>query len=152
MFDLIKRKLLGNKPAVAPAPSELVFSDGASALEYACKFMDCTLAEGAFLPAVVVDSREFGANAAVVVAAAGQQRLTLRVASRDGGFIINSETVGTNGPRLKPGDFVAWWADSYSQPLADAMNDTRRGWIGLVIGTLKPEYRNGSWVGGERFS
>ena len=30
-------------------------------------------------------------------------------------------------------------------------DDERSGWMGLIVGTLQPEYRDGGWVGDEQF-
>jgi hypothetical protein len=32
-----------------------------------------------------------------------------------------------------------------------SLKDKRFGWIGLIEGTLKLEYKNGGWVGNEKF-
>jgi len=43
-------------------------------------------------------------------------------------------------------------AESFSPSLAKRSEDRRFGWIGFIVGTLKPEWKNGAWAGGERFS
>ena len=82
----------------------------------------------------------------------------------DGGFIVSASTSGPRGPRLQSGHFVAWQAQRYDPQVAkDAppvhkrfglfgLKDKRIGWVGLIAGTLKLEYRDGGWVGDERFS
>jgi hypothetical protein len=82
----------------------------------------------------------------------GNQLAMIRVASADGGFLVAAATVGPKGPRLHPGQLVAWKAMKHVPEVAKNVNDKRFGWVGLIIGTLKPERRNGGWMGGERFS
>ena len=132
LFDLFKNKKAA--PAgPAPAPPN-VFASGAEALDYACKYLECPLRERSFLPALVVDARTRDD---------GYQVAELRVASADGGFIVSATTLGPQGPQLKPGDLVAWHASRF---------DESSGWIGLIIGTLKPELRDGRWLGEQKFS
>ena len=40
-----------------------------------------------------------------------------------------------------------WQAEAYSKSIAAKANDLRFGWIGIILATLKPELRIGSWVG-----
>lgn len=152
MFEFFKRK----KPMVPLADASgvpvLFFKDGSAAIEYACKYMDCTLKEGSFLPAIVLDAKElFGAPSAVKTEENGNQVATLRVASDDGGFLVLASTAGPKGPKLLPGQLVAWDAMKYVPAVAQSVKDKRFGWVGLIFGTLKTEHRNGSWVGDKRF-
>jgi uncharacterized membrane protein len=41
----------------------------------------------------------------------------------------------------------------YVPDIAEAATakDKRFGWVGLIVGTLKPEHVNGRWTGDERF-
>jgi len=133
----------------------LFFPDGEAALEYACKFMACPLGEGDCLPALVLDLRKLpGNDSAVTMDSSGIQLAMLRVASNDGGFPVVATTLGPRGPRLEPGQLVAWKAGKHSEQVAAAMGvkDRRSGWIGLIVGTLTTEHRDGNWVGDERFS
>lgn len=151
LFDFLKGS---GSPAPTGAPP-LFFKDGHAAFEYSCKFMECPLHEGAFLPAIVLDPRELiGASTVVQRQKDGNQAVMLKVASKDGGFIVFASTVGPKGPQLKPGDFVAWRAAKHVKDVATSMGakDERSGWVGLILGTLKPEHRNGNWVGNERFA
>jgi hypothetical protein len=153
MFEFFKRK----KPAAPSCDGSnippLFFKDGPAAIEYACKFMECSLHEGRSLPAVVLDSRElFGTPTAVKTQNDGNQIAMLRVASDDGGFLVTATTAGPLGPKLQPGQLVAWKAMNHMPDIAKTMKDKRFGCVGLIIGTLKPEHRNGSWVGDEMFS
>jgi len=128
------------------------FPDGITALRYACKFLECSLHEGAFLPAVVLDPQEvFGAQSSVKTEVDENQVGLLCVASNDGGFLVVASTAGPRGPRLEPGQLVAWRAVRHVPDIANAVSDKRFGWVGMIVGTLKPEQRNGSWVGTEIF-
>jgi len=130
----------------------LPFKDNTSAFEYACKYLECEVAEGAMLPAIVQDGKAlFGTPASVSAATDGTQTAAIKVASKDGGFLVVAKTPG-RGPQLKPGDFVAWLAGSHVAKLAEAAPDKRFGWVGLIVGTLKPEWKEGSWVGADRFA
>jgi hypothetical protein len=100
-----------------------------------------------------VDARkEFGVKSAVRILEDGNQLAILRVVSDDGGFNVAASTLGPKGPELQPGQLVLWRAGKYAPEVAAAAKEKRFGWVGLIEGTLKPEYVNGGWVGGERFS
>jgi hypothetical protein len=152
MFGFLKRNK--QPPTAGNTGMPPYFKSGEAALEMACSYMDCTLSAGVSLPALVLDSRTlFGAEASVKVQANGNQLAMLRVASSDGGFLVAASTAGSNGPSLEPGQLVAWHAMSYSQEIADAGTaDKRFGWVGVIVGTLKPQFVNGSWVGDHRFA
>jgi hypothetical protein len=57
--------------------------------------------------------------------------------------MVSATTLGPQGPQLKPGDLVAWQASRF---------DKGSGWVGVIIGTLKPELRDGRWLGEQKFS
>lgn len=154
MFGLFKRKQPHFPSFAADYLSPLWFRDDLSAFEYACG-MECPLQEGTVLPAVILDARVFlGAPSAITIHHDGHQSVWIRVASSDGGFIASAATSGSRGPVLQPGRLVAWRAMRYHPQaiLRTPVRDKRTGWVGLIEGTLKPEYRNGGWVGHERFS
>lgn len=149
MFGLFKQK---NKYGIEGHSPPLKFKSGDEAFRYACKYLECPMHENTILPALVVDaSKEFGARTAVKLEDDGTQVATLRVASKDGGFIVMAKTVSADGPILQPGQLVGWQAIKYMKELGEKTDDDRFGWVGLIIGTLKPEYQNGSWAGDERF-
>jgi hypothetical protein len=142
----------------------VTFYDGLTAFEHACDG-ECVLREGIMLPALILDACElFGAASAVEIQDDGRQMASIRVASADGGFIVSASTCGALGPKLRPGQFVAWQAERYDPkgakeaPAAQkrfglfGLKDKRIGWIGQIAGTLKPEYWDGGWIGDERFS
>lgn len=129
----------------------LPFKGSQAAFEYACRFLICTVEVGAMLPALVEDGRLlFGTQDRVHSNDDGTQTGVLKVASKDGGFLVVARTIGS-GPQLLPGDFVAWQAGTHSRELAETSGDQRFGWVGLIVGKLRPEWNGGGWVGGERF-
>jgi hypothetical protein len=169
MVGLLKRKRLPIKgrvldPSLGIPFPRFAFEDSLAAFEHACDG-ECLLHEGIMLPALILDACElFGAATAVEIESSGRQMAFVRVASADGGFIVSASTCGSRGPRLQPGQFVAWQAERYD-PLAAknapvthkrfglfGLRDRRLGWVGLIAGTLKREYRDGGWIGDERFS
>lgn len=136
----------------AGEPLSLKFKSGTEAFEYVCEYLDCSLHENAMLPALVLDaSKEFGTNTAVKLQDDGTQLAVLRVASRDGGFVVLAATASADGPTLQPGQLVGWQTMKYAHDISNKTDDERFGWVGLIIGTLKPEYENGSWVGDKLF-
>jgi hypothetical protein len=158
MVGLQRKKLPVQRRSVhlssrTPFP-RLAFEDTLTAFEHACD-RGCLLHEGSMLPALVLD---------VEIQGNGRQTASVRVASADGGFIVSAPTSGSQGPRLHPGDFVAWQAERYDPRVAKeapvtkkgfgffGLKDKRFGWIGRIAGTLKLEYRDGGWIGDERFS
>ena len=150
LFDRSKT----SKADAAATPPAMVFASGAEAVDYACQFLECPLRERSFLPAVVLDaSAELGARQPVETRADGVQVAVLRVASADGGFAVIAATLGPRGPKLAPGDFVAWQAGKYKEDVASTLGaiDKRSGWSGTIIGTLKPELRDGRWLGDRKF-
>jgi hypothetical protein len=94
-----------------------------------------------------------GTSEAVKLQGDGNQIAMLHVASNDGGFLVVATTANPKGPKLQPGQLVAWNAMKYVPGIAEAATakDKRFGWVGLIVGTLKPEHVNGRWTGGERF-
>ena len=152
MFDFFKRKKSIKLPTKDSGIPPLYFNDGTAAFEYACKYMECALDDSSLLPALILDSRKlFGTQAAVKIQDDGNQLAILRVASNDGGFLVASTTTNPKGPRLIPGQLVAWQAMKYVPDIAVTTNDKRLGWVGLIVGTLKTEHINGGWTVGERF-
>lgn len=145
-----KKKSTLSDDAIGP----LAFNSNAAAFEYACQFMQSELSAGAFLPAMVLDaSQEFGTQKAVATDSKGIQTALLLVCSKDGGFRVMSKTTSNAGPTLMVGDLVAWKAMAFVRELANVGPDERFGWMGLILGTLKPEWQHGrGWVVAERFS
>jgi hypothetical protein len=151
MFEFKRRNPRASSDGEVGRPARF-FQDGIAALRYACRFLECPLHEGAFLPAVVLDHRDvLGRQAAVNVGGYGVQTALLCVASNDGGFVVAAATAGPKGPRLEPGELVAWKAVRHVPEVVNSVSDARFGWVGVIVGTLKPEHRNGCWVGSEIF-
>jgi hypothetical protein len=127
------------------------FPDGIAALRYACKFLECPLHEGTFLPAVVLDPRElFGTRDGQDRQGWQSARFPLcRIERRR--IFVAATTAGPRGPRLEPGQLVAWKAVRHVPDIANSVSDKRFGWVGVIVGTLKAEHRDGCWVGTEIF-
>ena len=123
-----------------PGNLPLVFKGTQEAFEYCCKFMDCQLTVGRTLPALVVDAQEIaGTNTKVKRRNDGVQIAMLRVPSRDGGFLVLSETVSSDAPNLHAGDLVAWYIGGYNSEVGQVGDDNRLGWVGLIVGRLEPK-------------
>ncbi len=151
MFQFKRRNAKASSDGDPGRPPRF-FPDGISAVRYACRFLECPLDEGAFLPAVVLDPRElFGASRSLKPAADGSPTCFLCVASSDGGFVVAAPAAGPRGPRLDPGQLVAWKAVRHVPELAAGVSDARFGWAGVIVGTLKLEHRDGCWVNDEIF-
>jgi len=127
------------------------FPDGIAALRYACRFLELPLYEGTFLPAVVLDAREILGTQGLARPENGSQAFFLCVASHDGGFVVAAPNAGPRGPRLEPGQLVAWKAVRHVPDIVSGMRDRRFGWAGVIVGTLKLEHREGCWVSDEIF-
>jgi len=156
MFNFLKRATRGKVAERCPTPL-LKYKDNKSAFEMACKYLNTDLSPDVDLAALVVDHRSMedmllGRGSAVRIDESGNQVMFLQISSSDGGFLAVSKTLGPNGPRLVPGDLVAWRAEDYLAGAAHLMNDPKSGWVGLVIAKLKPEYVDGAWIIDERFS
>lgn len=97
------------------------------------------------LPGLVVDAVDaLGADTAVIVRPDGAQMLAVQVSSKDGGFLVLAGTLSQNGPRLQPGDLVAWHAgQQIERSSAELTRDPRSQWVGIVVAKLRPEYSSG---------
>jgi len=149
------RKLLSSNTG-ANKETDLVFKSGEGAFEYACKFMDCTLGEGKSVPAIVIDARKYSSDIGMAVKTEldKSQLATIRVASKNGGFVIPVKTAGAQSsirpnlvsrigrnqghPDLKPGDLVSFTAMTYSKDMAKAFGNKESGWVGLITSKLEP--------------
>ncbi len=71
----------------------LPFKNNASAFEYACRYLDCTIEAGRMLPAIVEDSRVlFGTKSSAHLHDDDTQTVVLRVAGADSGFLALART------------------------------------------------------------
>ena len=125
------------------ATPPLRFKDSEAAFAYACEFLQSNLSPGAVLPALVLDARTVGGEVAVKVQPDGTQITMLKVCSKDNGFMVMASSASPQGPKLRPGDLVAWQAGSQVAELASLSPDSRSTWVGLVLAKLMPEYTSG---------
>jgi hypothetical protein len=151
-FGLLRREKAKAMQRAAVNTPPAFFKDAAAAFEYGCNCLECPLLEGGGLPALVLDARElFGVAEPIKLEPDGNQIAVLRVASNDGGFIVDAITAGPKGPTLDPGQLVWWLAIRHKPDIADLSKDRRFGWLGVILCTLKLEYRNGIWACKEKF-
>ncbi|CAN7258667.1 hypothetical protein LJR098_001064 [Rhizobium sp. LjRoot98] len=112
-------------------------------LEYQCKYGHTDIQPRKVgIVALVLDAqKEFGTSKPVTVKPDGTQQAVLRVASDDGGFIVNSQTAKPGGQPLVPGDIVVWLPWEYVEhPLMQQRDiDKRFGWVGFIMAKVKPE-------------
>lgn len=128
-----KNKLNQSKPV-------LQFETGKDFIDYHCEYMSTQIQQGSPLAAEVVDARkQLGASVALKVDDNGIQTATLRVASKDGGFLVIAQTASANGDALHVGDVVAWIPAEHMANLAEAADDKRFGWVGLIVAKIAPE-------------
>jgi hypothetical protein len=131
----------------ADATEKRVFENADAAFAHACTEHDNTIEAEQPLLAMVLDPvAEFGADQAAEIEEDGCHRLTLKVASEDGGFVALSRTAKPPKKPLAPGDLVCWVPLQHSDELAAQANDTRFGWIGLVFATLEPTWEDDEWA------
>lgn len=136
------------KQRESPELNHLVFKSNEAAFEYACQFMDCDLAPGKFIVALVQPaSVQFGMKVDVKRNQDGTQTAVLKVASTDGGFLVLAGTASANASDLRAGDLVAWQVGVYMSDLGKASDDKRFGWVGLIVAKLEPEWlvNEGCW-------
>lgn len=149
-------KKLFSSNSRADSKKELVFDSGKAAYKYACAYMDSTLREGVSIPALVVDAKEFASEIGESVKTESDlsQLVMIRVASKNGGFVIPAKTAGSTSsvrpdllsqsrsshghPNLKPGDLVSFTAMSYSDEMAEAFGSQEAGWVGFITSKLEP--------------
>lgn len=156
MFGLFGRKPTGKGRPQAQKGMPLYFKDSESAFDASCKYMDCTLKEGALLPAIVLDANKlFGVRDAVSVKADGKQVAFLKVASNDGGFVVVASTPSDRGPQLEAGQLVSWLAGQHAPEILSQLGqleDKRSGWIGIIVGVLNLEWDQiNGWSGAAQF-
>ena len=117
--------------------SVLVFKSGEAFFKYQCKFGVIDIIPGEGMISLVLDgSKEFNLPSPVKILENGVQRVVLKVASEDEGFIVVAETLGSKGDRLKPGDIVTWVPGS-QVPISPSISaDPRFGWVGMITSKL----------------
>jgi hypothetical protein len=94
--------------------------------------------------AVIIDSKkEFGTQESVKTRADGVQFAMIKVASKDGGFIVPALTLTNGGEKLEAGDVIIWVPKTYDKSLAEKLDnqkmDKRVGWIGFIAAKIAPE-------------
>lgn len=124
-----------------------VFEDTKEAFAQACADGPEAITAEQPMIALVLDAQsEFGADEPITLEADGCARLTLRVATKDGGFIALSKTTHPVKEAIKVGDLVCWVPLKHDADLAKEANDDRFGWIGLVFATLEPQWQGDEWA------
>jgi len=133
--------------SVPAATDRLVFETTAAAFDHACKQHNCIIVPEMPLMAIVLDAQsEFGDDQPITIEADGCARLTLKVASHDGGYVVLSRTAKPPKKPLNVGDMVCWVPIQHDQALSHQANDERFGWIGLVFATLEPVWEEDEWA------
>ena len=127
-----------NKPP-ANLPQKLIFKDGEGFLAYQCKYGFTEIKVRTGIVALVLDARQFGIQQAVKVEADGLQRVMLKVASEDGGFMVSAQTLNGKGDLLKPGDVVIWVPMEHIGDVVPKGIDKRFGWVGFIVAKIAPE-------------
>ena len=125
----------------------LTFKTANEAFDHACKEHNCIIVPEQPLLAIVLDAKaEFGDDQPITFEGDGCARLTLKVASEDGGYVVLSRTTKPPKQPLNVGDLVCWVPIKHDAPLSHQANDERFGWIGLVFATLEPVWEDDEWV------
>ncbi len=123
------------------------FKTTQDAFEHACNELNPQIEPEQPMVALVLDSaEEFGADEAITIEDSGNARLTLKVASKDGGFVVLSRTIKPPKESIAPGDLVCWVPLKHDPQLAAQASDDRFGWIGLVFATLEPQWEEDEWA------
>lgn len=118
----------------------IYFRSGPAFHEYQCKYGHTEIAINAGIPALVLNAQEaFGIPAPVIINPDGTQLAALRVASKDGGFLVFASAPAGSGERLEPGDVVIWVPFEYLTEVGSQATDPRTGWSGLIRAKVSPE-------------
>lgn len=119
---------------------KLTFETGLEFFEHQCIFGEAEIKPKRGTVALVLDAaKEFGSGMSIKMEADGTQTAMLKVASRDGGFLVLSQTLSAGGEPLNPNDAVVWVPIEYSAAHVPEGADDRYGWTGYIIAKLKPE-------------
>ena len=119
---------------------KLYFKSGVEFFEYQCEFGHTEIMVNQGIAALVLDARkEFGTSSAIKINADGTQLAVLRVASKEGGFVVLAKTPSEKGTRLNSRDVVIWVPSIYNPEIAKGLGDARTGWVGLIRARVKPE-------------
>lgn len=120
-------------------PQKLLFKSGSAFLEYQCEygFTEIKVKQG--IVALVLDGKNYGESEGISVGQDGRQFPMLKVASKDGGFIVPSQTPTGKGDRLKPDDVVIWVPVKHLFDDMPGSMDKRIGWAGYAVAKVAPE-------------
>ena len=97
---LYKEAKTGENLDVGEELKKLVFKSNDAAFEFACKYLDCSLKEGFYLPAIIVDIIEDNENINNL------QMAKIKVPNDEGGFEVSDCENERFSPKLKVGDLV----------------------------------------------
>ncbi|WP_186057866.1 hypothetical protein [Burkholderia gladioli] len=103
--------------------TNLVFKDGESAFQYACKYCDCTLIPDHQIVALVLDASGLPGEA--------PDFYIIKVASANGGVEVVADPADLNDV-FREGELVSFWFSGSF--------DTKRAPIGLIATRLTPEF------------
>lgn len=120
--------------AQSPKPVELHFKDAKSALEYSCKYMNTSLADGEFTPCIVIatsQSREAGAFAVIDI-------------PTDSGI---KRTTASFLPKEVPPAVVGTLCAAHIGPMIEALGSPAI----LLFAELEPTWADGAWKIRRRF-
>jgi hypothetical protein len=116
------------------------FKSGQAFFEYWCRNGFTNIEKNREIVAIVLDlTEELQTKQSVKIEKDGRQTVILRVASKDGGFIIPASTPSEKGDRLQPGDVVLWAPLIYNENMAKAFGHDRAGWMGFIRAKVLPE-------------
>ena len=123
-------EFLRRKKAKSESLPIIYYKNGEAFFQSQCDFGHTALEKNTAVVALVLDARqELGIS----------QLASVRVASKDGGFLVFATTPLAEGEKLHPGDVVLWVPYEYSKEAGGQMSDKRSGWVGLIRAKLKPE-------------
>jgi hypothetical protein len=134
---LVVLEFLRRKKAKSDPLPTIYYKNGEAFFQSQCEFGHTALEKNTVVVALVLDAQqEFGTSTAISIGQDGSQLTALRVASKDGGFLVFATTPSAKGERLQPGDVVLWVPYEYSKEAGDQMSDKRSGWVGLILGVF----------------
>lgn len=132
-------------------PEKIIFKSNEAFFESQCKFGETAIKVGEkAIVAIVLDGhKEFGIENPVLAEDNSGQKVLLKVASDDGGFIVVAKAASNCGEQLKPNDLVLWLPLDYIDSIRSCEGmDKRFGYVGIVIAKISNEIdsRNSSFV------
>jgi hypothetical protein len=134
-----KKKQIG--PSLRPDRPLFKITTGAAFFEAQCQFGHTEVKVGKGVTALVLDAAKiFGAPDSVSVLPNGNQLALVKVASDQGGFVVQT-MVGGNGAPLRPGDLVIWVPIGFDKNFAEkaSRSGAESGWIGVIRAKIEPD-------------